>query len=119
MKPNPNEHDPWWRLSGRTWCLLALGAIASLACSFEPAPIEKTIWLFDFRQWPIWYFVPITVVFMFSLRWYAICRKSYETGRDGPERLEERGFVRVTVIVSVLMFLAVVFHRLGLFQLFL
>lgn len=106
MRTNRAEYDPWWRLSGRTWCVLAACALASIACTAEPTLIEKTLWLADFRQWPWWYFVILLIVIGFSVQWYAI------DDADVPGVKAAR-YVRLTGTISVLLFLVAVFHRSG------
>lgn len=113
IKSIPTEHDPWWRLTGRTTGLLVLGAIVSVACSIEPVLLEKTLWLADFRQWPWWYFLAIPVAFLFSLRWYFICRDRFENDPADDSQIEGLRFIRLTGTLSALMILALVFHRLG------
>lgn len=118
MKTSPIEHDPWWRLPGRTWCLLACASLISLACSIEPALIETLLWLADFRQWPLWYFALLLVVLLFSLRWGAIYLSACESGENDSDREEKVRFIRLTGMLSIVFFLAAVFHRLGWLRFF-
>lgn len=119
MPQNPTKKDdiPWWRMPVTTWMSLVALASLSVSCCVRPELIDvignglvRTV---DFRFWPWWFFLELSFVLAFSVRWFLIYAVCYDNEMSEKNWPEARSFVCLTGCAGVTMLVLSILDRLG------
>lgn len=106
------QDEAWWRFSPSTWFLLAGLLLFNVGCFAKPEIMDFLIRSFDVRLWPWWYFIILTIMVLFSIRWFIIWFR-----RDEYDEIDDEAnkrFVRFSIAVTIALFIGMIINAVNL-----
>lgn len=109
--------EPWWQFGFNNWLLIGGLVLFNVGCFLKPALLDDFVdGLFDFRSWPWWYFLCLTSVLAFSVRWFFLYQKYVNDDFDPQGEEEAVWFCRLTGSVTAMFAILIVMHHVGLLR---
>ncbi|MDR1959391.1 MAG: hypothetical protein LBQ54_10195 [Planctomycetaceae bacterium] len=111
-----HDGEHWYQLSSSTWLFLGGLLLFNGGCFVNPGLLDTLFILLDVRLWPWWYFLCLTLLIVFSVKWFFIYRnwEDYDDMEINAAKRFHRMAVTVTIVMGVLVLLNAT-HLYGFF----
>jgi hypothetical protein len=115
--PNSSHETPRWEFGATAWLLFAglillnLGFFLQLLVHAAGVTFVSLFNLFDFRTWPLWYFLCLAVVLGCSVRCFLLYKKHINDDLDPLYVDEAQCFWWLSGAIAVLLAVIVFLHR--------
>ena len=110
---DPDE-EKWYQLSASTWLLIGGLILFNIGCFLSPNLIDDVFRLLDVRLWPWWYFICLTLLIAFSVKWFFISRNWEDY--DDLETEAARRFTRMAIVITIVMVTLILLNVTHLFS---
>ncbi|MDR1964120.1 MAG: hypothetical protein LBQ50_10110 [Planctomycetaceae bacterium] len=115
-----SSSEPWWKFSMTTWLFIAGLVLLNIGCFLKPSILDTLLVclfnLLDFRTWPLWYFLGLIGVPVFSVRWFLLYQTYINDDFDLQSLEEAKWFCRLSGTLTFLFIIFVFLHRFSLLR---